>query len=227
MNPINKNAYFGSREAVGIQLAEQLDYLKTENVAILAVSPGGLIIANEIAKRLGSEVSMLQLKHVSIPGDTDIGVMSSAGGFTYAQGLTSGEIEDYNMEYRNSISASKFNAMHELNVVGGRGTIKPSNFSGKYVIIVSDMARTGTSIKAALDFLKPADTKAICMVVAVALTGAIDTMHQYADKVFCLHATDKEFGSDHYFADNSIPNDETIIKLLSSSLALSAINNKS
>jgi putative phosphoribosyl transferase len=226
MNPINKNAYFGSREAVGIQLADQLEYLKDENVAILAVSPGGLIIASEIAKKLNTEVSMLQLKHVDIPGGEDLGVMNYGGDFTYTQGMTHGEIEEYNIEYRNSIDASKFDAMHKLHVMGGQGEIKSETFSGKYVIIVSDMARTGTSIKAALDFLKPADTKAICMVVAVALSGAIDIMHQYADKVFCLHATDKEFGSDHYFADNSIPNDKSIVKLLSSSLAFSAIRNK-
>ncbi len=169
---------------------------------------------------------MLQLKHVEIPGGTDMGVMSSAGNFTYKQGMTNGEIEEYNIEYRNSIDAGKFDAMHKLHVMGGQGEIKPEAFSGKYVIIVSDMARTGTSIKAALDFLKPADTKAICMVVAVALTGAIDIMHQYADKVFCLHSTDKEFGSDHYFADNSLPDDESVIQLLSSSLAFSAIRNK-
>lgn len=226
MNPINKNAYFGSREAVGIQLAEQLEYLKDKNPAVLAVSPGGLIIGNEIAKKLNSEVSMLQLRHIEIPGGEDMGVINSAGGFTYSQGLTNGEIEDYNMEYRNSIAASKFDAMHKLHVVNGHGEIKPESFNNKCVIIVTDLARTGTSIKAALEFLKPAKTDYVCIVTAVAFSGAVDTMHQYGDKVFCLHATDKEFGSDHYFADNSLPNDQKIISLLSNSLAMSAIKNK-
>lgn len=226
MNPVNKNAYFGSREAVGIQLAEQLGYLKDENIAILAVSPGGLIIASEIAKKLNTDVSMLQLKHVEIPGGEDMGVINYSGGFTYSQGMTNGQIEEYNMEYRNSIAASKFDAMHRLHVIDGKGEIKPESFDDKNIIIVTDLARTGTSIKAAIDFLKPAKTKYICIVTAVAFSGAIDTMHQYGDKVFCLHSTDKEFGSDHYFADNSIPNDKSILQLLSSSLAFSAIRNK-
>ncbi len=226
MQPINKNAYFGSREAVGIQLAEQLEYLKDDDTAILAVSPGGLIIASEIAKKLSTDVSMLQLKHVEIPGGIDMGVINYSGNFTYSQGMTHGEIEEFNMEYRNSISASKFDAMHKLHVVDGNGELKPESFKNKKVIIVTDLARTGTSIKAAIDFLKPAETKYICIVTAVAFSDAIDTMHQYGDKVFCLHSTDKEFGSDHYFADNSLPNDKTILKLLSSSLAFSAIRNK-
>ncbi len=223
MSPINKNAYFGSREAVGRQLAEQMEYLKSENIAVLAVSPGGLIIASEISKYLNAEISMLQLGHIKIPGGTDMGVINNSGLFTQSQSITDGEIEEYNIEYRNSIEASKFDAMHNLNVMSNSGVLKPQNFSQKYVIIVSDLARTGTSIKAAIDFLKPADTKAICVVTAVSITKAIDVIHQYADKVFCLHATDKDFGSDHYFADNSIPNDEEIVRLLSSSLAMLAI----
>jgi predicted phosphoribosyltransferase len=214
MNPINKNAYFGSREAVGLQLAEQLEYLKDKNPAVIAVSPGGLIIANEIAKKLNCELSMLQIAHVEIPGGLDMGVINSGGNFTYSQGMTHGEIEEYNIEYRNSIEASKFDSMHKLHVISDIGELKPRNFDDKYMIIVSDMARTGTSIKAALDFLKPANTKAICIVAAIALAPAIDMIHQYADKVFCLHSTDKEFGSDHYFADNSIPNNQKIIELL-------------
>ena len=127
MNPINKNAYFESREAVGIELAKQLEYLKTLNPAVLAVSPGGLIIASEISKRLGCRVSMLQLRHVEIPGDADLGVMSSSGNLTYNRSISEGEIEEYNTEYRNSIAASKFNAMHQLHVMSGQGEINPKS----------------------------------------------------------------------------------------------------
>jgi putative phosphoribosyl transferase len=215
MNPINKNTYFESRKAVGKIFAKQLEYLKNEKVTVLAVSPGGLLIGSEIAKLLDSEVGMLQLKHVGIPGDSNLGVINNYGGFTYAQNISKGEIEEYNLEYRNSIEANKFNAMHSMHVMSGIGELSPKDFLDKNVIIVTDFARTGTSIKAALDFLKHASPKFIVIVTAVAQTGAIDIMHQFGDKVLCLHATDKDFGSDHYFDDNSIPDNEDVIKILS------------
>jgi predicted phosphoribosyltransferase len=218
MNPINKNAYFESRKAVGKKFAGQLKSLKDEKVAIIAVSPGGLIIASEIAKFLDSELGMLQLKHVKIPGDADLGVINNIGGFTYGQNITKGEIEEFNIEYRNSIEAGKLNAMHDLHVMSNSGALDPSIFSNKNVIIVSDMARTGTSLQAALDFLHHTTVKSITMVAAVAQPLAVDIMHRNSDKVLCLHATDKEFSSDHYFADNSIPDSDDITKLLSRSV---------
>lgn len=220
MNPVNKNAYFESRKAVGKKFASQLEYLKDEKVAVLAVSPGGLIIASEIAKFLDSDLGMLQLKHVKIPGDTDLGVINDIGGFTYGQNITNGEIEEYNQEYRNSIEAGKMNAMHELHVMSSSGNLDTKNFENKNVIIVSDMARTGTSIKAALDFLHHTTVISITMVIAVAQPSAVDIMHRYSDKVLCLHSTDKDFGSDHYFADNSIPDNDEIVQILSSAVNL-------
>lgn len=220
MNPINKNAYFESRKAVGKKFAHQLEYMKDKKVVILAVSPGGLIIAAEIAKLLESELGMLQLKHVKIPGDADLGVINNVGGFTYGQAITKGEIEEFNIEYRNSIEAGKMNAMHDLHVMSSAGDLETKKFENKNVIIVSDMARTGTSIKAALDFLHHTTLKSVTMVVAVAQPVAVDIMHRYSDKVLCLHATDKEFGSDHYFADNSIPDSDDITRILSRSVQL-------
>ncbi len=220
MNPLNKNTYFESREAVGKIFAKQLEYLKDEKVTVLAVSPGGLLIGVEIAKLLDSDVGMLQLKHVGIPGDTNLGVINNYGGFTYDQNISKGEIEEFNLEYRNSIEANKFNAMHAMHVMSGIGELSPRDYTDKNVIIVTDFARTGTSIKAALDFLKHASTKSINIVTAVAQTGAVDIMHQYGDKVLCLHATDKDFGSDHYFEDNSIPDDENVVKILSKAIVI-------
>ena len=220
MNPINKNAYFESRKSVGKKFASQLEFLKDEKVAVLAVSPGGLIIASEISKLLDSEVGMLQLKHVKIPGSVDLGVINSGGGFTYGQNITGGEIEEFNIEYRTSIDASKFNAMHDLHVMSGIGELAPKDFADKNVIIVTDMARTGTTIKAALDFLHHTTLKSVIIVAAVAQPTAIDIMHRNSDRVLCLHATDKDFGSDHYFADNSIPDNDNIIKILSRTIPI-------
>lgn len=219
MNPINKNAYFESREVVGKVFAKQLEYLKGQNIAVLAVSPGGLIIGFEIANLLNTEIGLLKLKQVSIPGYDNFGMINSSGLFTNTQNITSGEIEEFNIEYRNSIASNKFNAMHDLHVMGGVRDFVAKDYDDKFVIIVSDMAKTGTSIKAALDFLHIVNPKSIIIASAVAQVQAVDIMHQYGDKVLCLHSTDKEFSSSHYFGDNTIPNNEEIVEILGRALS--------
>jgi predicted phosphoribosyltransferase len=87
-------------------------------------------------------------------------------------------------------------------------------FTDKNVIIVNDFAKTGTAFHAALDFLKPIRTKNIVLVSAVAQLPAIDVMHHLGDNLYISHATDKEFPSEHYFAENTVPDTETLLAIM-------------
>jgi predicted phosphoribosyltransferase len=108
----------------------------------------------------------------------------------------------------------KLSALHELHTIGHSGSVDAHKYSNKNVIIVSDFAMTGTAFHAALDFLKPIKTKDIILVAAVARVKAIDVMHHLGDKLFISHSTDKEFPPEHYFANNVIPDTETLLNLM-------------
>jgi len=212
---MDKSPYFLSRSSVGQQFAQQLADLRYENTAILALSPGGVVIAIEIAKQLHSIAGLLLLKHVYLPGGkTAFGVVNDRGGFTHDQSISAAEIEEFEMEYRNNLDAEKANALHELHIVGQKGVLKPEYFNGRTVIIVNDFAKTGTAFQAALDFLKPASTEKIILVSAVAQEKAIDVMHHLGDKVLIAHATIHDFPQEHYFVNNEIPHSEALLQMM-------------
>ena len=74
---MDSSPYFISRASVGQQFAAELEDLRYEDTAILALSPGGVVIAIEIAKRLHSIAGLLLLKHVYLPGgQTAFGVVN-------------------------------------------------------------------------------------------------------------------------------------------------------
>lgn len=212
---MDKAPYFLSRSSVGMQFADQLSELRYENTAILALSPGGVIIAIEIAKQLHSIAGLLLLKHVYLPdGKTAFGVVNERGGFTYDQSISVAEVEEFEMEYRNNIEAEKSNALHSLHAIGVKGPLLPEYFNGRTVIVVNDFAKTGTAFQAALDFLKPARTEKIVLASAVAQERAVDVMHHLGDKVLIAHATDKDFPSSHYFVNNEVPQSQTIVQMM-------------
>ena len=212
---MSDSAYFISRSSVGQQFANELKMLRYENTAILALSPGGVVIAIEIAKQLHSIAGLLLLKHVYLPdGKTALGVINDEGGFTHDESISAAQLEDFEMEYRGNIEQEKANALHELHLIGQKGKLTPQYFNGRTVIIVNDFAKTGTAFHAALDFLKPASTERIILASAVASIQAVDVMHLLGDQLMIGHATDKDFPSDHYFANNEIPQTPELIQMM-------------
>jgi predicted phosphoribosyltransferase len=211
---MDKNPYFTSRTEIGERFARQLSEYRFENTAILALSPGGVVIAIEIAKQLHSIAGLLLLKHVHVPGDIPIGIINDQGGFTYDDSISAAQISEFNIEYRNNIETNKMNAMHQLHTVGHENVMSPGYFKGRIVIVVSDFAKTGTSFHAALDFLKPVETKKIILASAVATYDALDIMKRLGDEVLSEHVTDKDFPSSHYFANNEIPQTKELIQMM-------------
>ena len=211
---MDKNPYFTSRTEIGERFARELAGLRFENTAILALSPGGVVIAIEIAKQLHSIAGLLLLKHVYVPGKTSIGIINDSGGFTYDDSISVSQIEEFEIEYRNHIEASKMEAVHELHTIGHQNIMTPQYFKGRTVIVVSDFAKTGTSFHAALDFLKPVHTEKIILATAVANVKAIDVMHRLGDQLLIAHTTDKDFPASHYFANNELPESRELLQMM-------------
>lgn len=212
---MDKTAYFTSRTSVGQQFADDLTELRYENTAILALSPGGVVIAVEIAKKIHAIAGLLLLKQIYIPGsDQPIGVINDHGQITYSENISAVQLEDFLIEYRGSIESGKMQAVHDLHVIGQKGTMTPHYFKGRTVIIVDDFAKTGTAYHAALEFLKPVRTEKIILVAAVARVEAIDVMHRLGDKLLISHTTDKDLPPEHYFTDNSIPQTNELLQLM-------------
>jgi putative phosphoribosyl transferase len=212
---MEKSPYFESRLSIGKELAEKIAKMKYKDTAVLALSAGGVVIAAEIASKLHCDVNMLLLKHVYLPDNkTAIGIINDNGWFTYDDSISVALVEEFETEYRSSIDFGKMNALHQLHTIGHSGSVDAHKYKNKNVIIVNDFAKTGTAFHAALDFLKPIETKKIILVSAVAQLKAIDVMHHLGDKLFIAHATENDFPSEHYFANNSVPDTETLLALM-------------
>lgn len=211
---MNSTPYFVSRTELGLKYADELSDLRYENTAILALSPGAVVMAIEIAKRLHSITGLLLLKHIRLPGDLPYGMINGSGGFTYDGSITIAEAEEFKAEYRGSIEQEKMQALHNLHIIGNQGTMSPTYFKDRNVIIVNDISKTGTSFQAALDFLKPIRLESITLLAAIASEKASDTMHKLGDKVIISHKENFDMPVSHYFANNEIPQSDALVRMM-------------
>src|SRR5688572_7955989 len=77
--------YFHDRAEAGRLLAEQLVKYRYENTAVMALSAGGVLVGEQIAKALHTTVQLLLTEPIQVAdfGDETVGVVDEIGQFTY------------------------------------------------------------------------------------------------------------------------------------------------
>lgn len=210
--------YFKDRSEAGKKLAERLADYRYENTAIVALSDGAVIVAEEIAIKLHCVMTLLLTEDIKLPGELDaLAVVDQNGGFTYNSMFSAGQLEGFTSEYQSYIEQTKREKFSQINrLLSDGGIIDRSLLQGRHVILVADGLPTGISLDAAIQYLKPIKTESIIIAVPVASVGAVDKMHLMTDKIVCLSVVESYIITDHYYENNDMPTHEKIIKTIQS-----------
>lgn len=209
--------YFKSRyeagKALGARLAENY---RDDDCAVIALSDGAVLVAEQVAAALNSILTMLLIEEIEVPGESMLlGGVSEGGNFTYSSTFTTGEIEGYVGEYHGYIEEEKRRAFQRINrLVGDGGMIDRDLLRDKVIILVADGLHTGISLDVAVDFLKPVRIKKLVVASPIAAIGAVDKLHMLADELHILDVRENYMGTDHYYEENDVPtHDEAIEKI--------------
>ncbi len=208
--------YFKNRTEAGKQLAKELSGLKTKQCAVVSLSDGGVLVGAEIAKEVHASLYLLMTENVKLPGEKDpVAVMSSSGTFTYNDMFSTGELEELQMDYHQTIDQERLQAFQRLNrLVGKDGEIDKNLLKRHIVILVSDGLGTGLSLAVAADFMKSISVQKIIIAAPIASVKAVDKMHMLTDEIYCLGVTDNYMNTDHYYEDNVLPPHKTVVELM-------------
>jgi putative phosphoribosyl transferase len=208
--------YFKSRADAGRQLAQKLKKHQSEQVAIVALSPGAAIIGAQIAMELHSMLALLVTENIYLPGEIEaIATMSSAGTFTYNTMFSPGQLEELASEYHQYIDQTRMEAFHKLNVlVSHDGEINPRSLRHHSIILVSDGLLSGLSLDVAQDFLKPIAINKLIIATPFASVQSVDKMHLVGDEIACLSVMESYVNTNHYYDDNTIPPVEDLFKMM-------------
>jgi putative phosphoribosyl transferase len=144
--------YFHDRAEAGDKLADELLQYRWENTAVLALSPGGVAVGEQIARRLHCVLAMLLTARISAPGDDSlvIGTMDQTGGFTYNSMIPAGEMEEYMQDMRAYVEEEKLRHMYQMTtIMGENGMADPAQLEGRNIIIATDGVKNGLSFDAA------------------------------------------------------------------------------
>lgn len=206
--------YFHSRAEAGERLAEHLMQYRYENCAVVALSHGAVTVGEVIAQRLHAILGLLLTEQIDVPGEGVLmGTLNQSGGFVYNRELSPGEVEDYYGEFHGYIEDQKRERWQRINRLLGQGGALDIDLLREHVVIlVADGLKTGASLDAAVEFLKPIKLKRLVIATPVASVPAVDRMHILGDEIQCLSVTENYLATSHYYDEQDVPSHEEAVK---------------
>lgn len=210
-----RGMYFRDRAQAGELLADKLEEkYRGEPVAVVALSPGGVLVGEPIARRFGCGLSMLLTDSLSAPGDVSLvlGTMDFSGNFSLNSQISPGIMEEYLQEFRSYLEESELRSLYNLTLRGGRGMADPQQLEGKNVILATDGIKTGLSFDAAMRFLKTVPIRDTIAAIPVAEADALDRVRHKVDDTHFLYIPESFFSVSHYFEEPPPEDDEALIE---------------
>ena len=210
--------YFTDRSQAGQILAQQLDATyRYENCAVVAMSEGAVLVAEQIAAALHSVLTMLLTEDIEIPGEgLTFGAISQEGGFTYNSSLTASEVSGYVSEYHGYLEEQKREQFQKINrLLGDGGVMDLDLLRDRVVILVSDGFDVNTGFDVAIDYLKPIRIQKLVIASPTASVSAIDKLHIMADELHILDVKENFISVNHYYDNNDLPPREETIRRIS------------
>jgi len=205
---------YKDRKDAGIQLVSRLtEYKDREDVLVLALPRGGVVIGYEVAKTLNCPLDIIIIRKIGFPGQPElaIGAVSETGAVVLNEDIISAYkvSKDYIEE---EILRQKKEISRRITLYRSGKGIPP--LDGKIIILVDDGVATGATIKAAISTLKKEKIVRLVAALPVSSEDAEEGIKQMVDEWVCTETPFGFMAIGNYYQDFSQVSDEEVVELL-------------
>ena len=206
---------FQDRSDAGRFLADKLtEYANRTDVVVLGLPRGGVPVAHEVARKLHAPLDILVVRKLGVPGHEELamGAIASGGARVLNHCVLShlsipDDIIDLVIE-----NEERELARREREYRGDRA---PVDLRGRTVIVVDDGLATGSSMRAAVQALRPKHPKQIVVAVPVGPRETCESFKQEVDTIAVCAITPEPFTAvGLWYADFSQTTDDEVRRLL-------------
>jgi len=205
---------FNDRRHAGQLLASALvRYSDRNDVIVLALPRGGVLVAYEVARQLGAPLDVLVVRKLGVPGHEELAMGALASGGICV--LNQDVVRDMGIS-KEAIFAATRTEHRELSrrEHAYRGERAATDACGMTAILVDDGLATGASMRAAIRALRQQSPARIVAAVPVAAPEACAEMSEEADEMVCAVTPEPFHAVGHWYQDFSQASDEQVHELL-------------
>ena len=209
---------FRDRVEAGRRLATELMKFRGDDVVVVGIPRGGVVVANEVAKALGAPLDIVVTRKIGAPGNPE-----------FALGAVTQEGEVI-MDWKaaESLGASRAYLDEEVRMKRDqvkermdnlRGKVPYPLLEGKTVIIVDDGIATGSSVEAAVISVRRRNPKSIVVAVPVAPSESVERLSKGVAEVVCLERPWGFLAIGEFYRDFGQVEDSEVRRILEDNLA--------
>src|SRR5262249_5327992 len=205
---------FQDRVEAGRRLAAKLaGYADRDDVVVLAIPRGGVVVAFEVAQALHVPLDILLVRKLGVPGQRELAMGAIAsGGVRVLNHHVVDElgITDEQLEETVAVQEAELERREQLY----RGSRPGVSVPGKVIILVDDGIATGSSMLAAIDALRTLHPKKIVVAVPVASFHADQEMKRVADEFVSVLQPESFFAIGEFYWNFTQTEDSEVRALL-------------
>lgn len=170
---------------VGRQLAEALGPLPADETIVLAIPRSGVVIADQVARRIGAPLDVVGARTVLAPAPWDVAIGAvAAGGVRLVDHETIARLDLAGADVEAQFAAAEEALADEA--VRLRGSWPLPEIAGCTAVLVDDGVITGWSMQAAVEALRARDVDTVIVAVAIGGEQGMRRVGAVADRVICL-----------------------------------------
>jgi len=210
------NQYYKDREDAAAQLIDSLpiDRIRSEKWKIIAVSFGGLIIADKIAKKAGLEVDILFSEAIYAPSnpDCELGRISETEEIVIHEELVNAFDVQYDYIY------GEAHRKHEDKILASiyhfrKGEQFP-DLRDEHVLLIDEGCESGMKLMTGIKSAMTMNAKAVFVAIPVAPKSVSEALKQIVDEEYVVHEVNDYVKTYCYYKSFKPVKDEEIEQIL-------------
>lgn len=204
---------FADRVEAGRLLAGALSHLRGDDVVVLAIPRGGVVVGAEVARSLGADLDVVIPRKVGAPHNPELGLGAIAPGvrvldprLIQALGVT----EDY---LERAIATEEREIARRTEAY--RAGRPPPRIEGRVAVVVDDGVATGGTAAAALRWARGQGAARVVLAVPVAPQEAVERLAGECDDVVAMATPEPFFAVGQWYEHFGQVEDREVVQILS------------
>jgi len=201
---------FRDRIDAGRQLAEELaSYTNDSDAVVLGIPRGGVVVAAEVARRLGLPLDIVIASKIGAPQNPEyaVGAISADGHVLpnpYA-GFTESELEHLGRDAKAKV---------ERRVEIYRAGREPIPLEGRTAIVVDDGIATGLTAEAAIAYVRRQDAARVVLAVPVIAADSATRLQEMVDDLVAVERPSVFYAVGQFYRRFDQTSDDEVISAL-------------